>query len=775
MGLKEKIIALHIEKKKSFRVILTVEILMLLLGIIGLLGKDAVYEYGAESMQANFGAYDEALNGYAVSEADGQRGNLVDFCNISLPRGTYEVALHYRTDTDMKNICTVTDGLVGYRALKTNGEHLYAGLDSTDFVMWLSEDVGGMIVHAEYGGVGSLTVTGLTISETNAWNRIFLFWVVVLSSLINAGFLYREYDRAYGISVKDKTVTFGLAVIVLFASMPLMLDYMMPGGDLGYHLMRIEGIKDSLLHGMFPARNAPEWQQGYGYASAIFYGETLLYLAAFFRLIGFTVVTSYRLFFFVMTVVQTLIAYFCFRKMFGEKYIGLLCSMLYTLSVYRYYKTYCCGSFGESFGVLFLPFIAYGFWRVFTQDTQEKSYGRSWIPLAIGFCGLIQSHLLTCEMVGFFTIVLCLAEIRKVFRKETFLVLAKTVIYSCLLSAWFLVPFLDYMMTGNFVIQNVSARTIQNRGLFLAQLLFAFPRVGQGSNFEEYGMNGSDPVNLGLPLVLALCIWFFLCFFRKTKDMVKTEHRLGWISTVFGMTAMLFSLSAFPWDAIHSWNRIARTLVSSLQFPNRWLTIANISLVTLAGVIAKWILQKKGNRGMFAYFCGMAIAVLLSNVYFLTDFNYNAGVVRVYNSEGMGTGYISGAEYLPYGADAAKFSHREPLAEEGILLEAYEKDGLTIDVSCTNRGDGEALIRMPLLYYKGYVTYDVNTKESFETFADEDFFVTVAVPEGYSGQLRTTFRSPWYWRVAEAVNGLFLAGLLLEAFIRRRRNRACGK
>ena len=775
MGLKEKIFALHIEKKKSFRMILIVELLALLLGIAGLFGKDAVYEFGTERMRANFGTYDEALGGYTVSETDGQRGNLVDFCDISLPRGTYEVALHYQTDTDLKNICTVTDGLVGYRTLRTNGEHLYAGLDSTDFVMWLTEDADGMIVHAEYSGTGSLTVTGLTISETNALNRIFLFWVVVAATLLNVCFLYREYDKAYGISMKDKTVTFGLAVLILFAAMPLMPDYMMSGGDLGYHLMRIEGIKDSFLHGMFPGRNAPEWQQGYGYASAIFYGETLLYLAAFFRLIGFTVVTSYRLFFFVMTVAQVLIAYFCFRKMFGEKYIGLLCSMLYTLSVYRTYKTYCCGSFGESFGVLFLPFIAYGFWRVFSQDIQEKTYRRSWIPLTIGFCGLIQSHLLTCEMVGFFTIILCLVEIRKVLRKETFLVLAKTVIYFCLLSAWFLVPFLDYMLTGNFVIQNVSARTIQNRGLFLAQLFFAFPRVGQGSDFEEYSMTGSDPVNLGLSLVMALCLWLILCFLQKAKNMEKRDYRLGWISAAFAMTAMLFSLSAFPWDTIHSWNPILRTLVSSLQFPNRWLTIANISLVTLAGVLAKWILQLKGKEGLFAYFAGMTVMVLISNVYLLTDLNYQGTLVRVYNSEGMGTGYISGAEYLPYGADTKKFFHREPLTEEGILLESYEKDGLTIDIVCANSGTGEALVRMPLLYYKGYVTYDVDTKEVLETFADEDFFVTVAVPEGYSGHLRTTFKSPWYWRVAETVTGLFLAGLLSEAFIRKRRSRTCGK
>ena len=74
----------------------------------------------------------------------------------------------------------------------------------------------------------------------------------------------------------------------------------------------------------------------------------------------------------------------------------------------------------------------------------------------MAFTGLVQSHLLTGEQVGAFTILLCLLLIKKVFRKETFCSLAKTVIYSVLLSAWFLVPFGDYMLRGDFMIQHVS-------------------------------------------------------------------------------------------------------------------------------------------------------------------------------------------------------------------------------------------------------------------------------------------------------------------------------
>lgn len=98
---------------------------------------------------------------------------------------------------------------------------------------------------------------------------------------------------------------------------------------------------------------------------------------------------------------------------FEDRNIGLLCTVLYTLSVYRLSKTYICGSLGETFGILFLPLIACGFYLVFAQDVTKKQYHYSWIPLTIGFTGLVQSHLLTGEQAGAFTILLCLILIKR--------------------------------------------------------------------------------------------------------------------------------------------------------------------------------------------------------------------------------------------------------------------------------------------------------------------------------------------------------------------------
>lgn len=773
--MKKRIAELHLKKRKSFWILLVIELILLVTGIVGLFGKNHVYEFGPESMRINFGTLNEEDGSCYVDGSSGSTGDMAEFADISLPRGVYTVALRYETDTFMVNRCDVSGGTAGYKGLLTNGENCYPGISETGFNMWLLEDVGGISVRAVYGGQGSFSVSGLTVTETNALSRIWVFCVVLGSALVNLCYIYALYDRQFGISVKDKTVHFGLVLVVLFSSMPLMADYIANSGDLVYHLMRIEGIKDSILNGQFPNRIAPEWQQGYGYASPVFYGETLLYIAAFFRLVGFTVLTSYRMFFLLMNVANALTAYFCFKKIFEEKYIGLLCSALYTLSVYRIFKTYFTGSFGESFGVLFLPLLVYGFYRVFTQDTDSREYKRSWIPLTIGFSGLIQSHLLTCEMVGLFTIILCLVQIKRVFRKQTFTVLAKTVIYSCLLSAWFLVPFLDYMLTGNFVIQNVSERTIQYRGLYPAHLLFTFSISGSTTFYNTSGMYDSQSTNVGIALIVALILWLGMLFFRKTGNLKKEELGLGKLTAAFAVAAMCMSLAVFPWDRIQSLNGVTATLVSSLQFPSRFLSIANVMLTTLAGVVAKCVLTNRGKTGAAAYGVLMTVLMLVSNVWLLTYMTYDMRGIYLYNEEGMGSGYIGGAEYLPYGADASLFIPGAPRTAGNVSVEGYEKSGLTMDVNCSNEGSGEGQIQLPLLYYKGYRAWDLDTGERFETFAGDNFSVAVKLPGGYSGIVRTAFVSPVYWRIAEAVSVITFVLLTAAGAIQKDKEKKRGE
>lgn len=734
MSIWAKVKELQLHREKSFRILLVTEVILLLLGIAGLFGKDAVYEYGTDAVTG--------------SVADGG----FDIKGISLPSGTYQVDLHYETDTDEKNKLEISDDSLQTGQLRFNPILLYAGWNHTKEEMWLLRDTENLTVHAAYAGEGQLAVKGLTIRETNAWNRIILFGMICFFSGANLIYLWVKYDRKYQIPVKTKAAYFLLGVISLVASAPLMLDYTWSSADIGYHLLRVEGIKDGILAGQFPVRISPEWQQGYGYASPIFYGETILYLAGLFRLIGFSVTTSCRLFLFAVTVLTVLISYSCFKRIFKDEYVGVFCSALYTLSVYRIYKTLFCGSWGESLGVMILPLLVLGFYQVFSWDNKQKTYKRSLIPLTLGFAFLIQSHLLSCEMVGVFTILLCILMWKKVFQLPTFLALAKTVIYSVLLSMWFLVPFLDYMLTGDFRIQHVSKRTIQERGLYLAHHFFTFFESEGQVHFTEYGMMGTAPMGVGMVLLLPLGIFLFLLWKRRLNKVTAQEKALGKITAGFAVLAMLMSLSVFPWDKIQFMHPILETLVSSVQFPNRFLTIANVSLVTVAGVLAKQTLQNGKKREIAVFFAGSILLLTIGNVYLLEGAIDKSGPIRTYNSQGMGSGYISGAEYLPYGADPTLYMPHDPQGTDGITVTDYEKKSLGAQAYVENERAKDGELAFALLYYKGYRAYDGNTGGALPCYAGENFEVTVAIPASYQGTVEVRFVSPWYWRVGEAIS-----------------------
>lgn len=721
--------SLQLQKKNSFRALCAISLILLLFGVLRLFGKN--------------------------TEVCCYQGNPVEEgYTFRLTPGTYTVSLFYNANTDASSRCGITDLAQQFGSVKTNVVHFFSSVHQGDLEVWVyrTSDSFALDPYLEQGD--TLDIYAMCIHRNNGMERMQLTVLIALLCLVWLGYLVYQYDAKYPIAQINKNVAFGLVGIFLMAIYPLMCDGLLNSGDLVYHLMRIEGIKDGLLKGQFPVRIAPEWQQGYGYASSIFYGETLLYIGALFRIIGFPVMDAYRILQGILAFATIISAYYWFYRITARKYAGLVCSLVYSLSVYRIYKTFCTGGLGETCALIFLPFIAYGFYAAFTKSVEDREYRKCFLPLIIGFAGLLQSHLLTGEMIGFFTILLCICLWKRVFRIRTFLGLAKTVVCALLLSAWFVVPFADYMLRGDFQIHHVSDRLIQHRGLLVGQLFTMFSTRGSNIFYNETGMYHADPEAVGIALLLGLFVWLFLCFCRKFETLNREEVTAGTIASVFGIIAMVMSLSAFPWDRIQSLGGIFKTLVSSLQFPSRWLIVVTLCLTFVVGMLCKEFLSRKEALARGLYIAVTVACVVVCNGYMINSVVYEGQTSRIYNNEGMGTGYISGAEYLPYGTNPALLMPGRVSAEETITYKNYKKNGLTITFYCENSSEKEAGIKLPLLYYRGYRAMDDNTKAMIPLMDGENHCVTLAVPAGYSGDIRVTFVSPMYWRVAEVISVL---------------------
>lgn len=743
MHLIQRMKELKIWKKKPFYVTAAVFGVFILFCVVRIVTPCHVYEYeGGYSFETGVGTESTAVYG-----------------GISLRPGVYKVELDYAAETDLVGVCNVADGTVFSGGILSNGDFLYSAREKTEYYMWLYEPTEALQVMVSYNGNGSLVIGNLKITETNQlWTMLlafFCFWGLV----VGAGMAFYYYDKAYAVAPEAKNAFFWVTVIGLVASIPYLCGYSITGADLTYHLQRIEGVKDGLLGGQFPVRLEPKWLYGHGYANGIFYCNTFLYFPALLRLLGFTVSASYNMYCIALNIATAWISYYCFRRIFGKRSIGIICGALYTLSIFRIYKLIITSATGEGTAVTFLPLVFYGLYRIFTEDPQEKKYKTAWIPLMLGFSGLMQSHVLTCEITALVTLLFCIANIRKIFCRNTFLELFKAALSSLLVSLWFLVPFLDYYMTQDMHIKHVSARTIQFCGLYLAHLAFHFWKTGSNTPDGENGMQYSHPVGIGLVLMIALGVFFILWFsgaFGRRRD---RRTYFGKTTAVLGVLLLYMSMNIFPWDRIQALHPVAASLVSSLQFPNRFLGWGTVCLVSAFGGCL-WYFKNRNLQYGYWLMAGVAvIGVTTSSMYLLDYVNGTQNYYELYNEEGMGFGYISGAEYLIEGTEEGKLTYALPAAGQGVGITGYEKSFLKVDMQCVNTQDADGYVDLPLLLYKGYRAYHTETGEAMEVCAGENNTVRVLVPAGFEGDVHVEFVSPVYWRISEAVSVVTVIGL----------------
>ncbi len=711
--------------------------------------------------------------GFAFPEGTPTEDTVI-YEGISLSPGVYFIELEYTSDTDLAALCSLKDGTVFTGGLLTNGEHIYGGLDRTGYHAWLYEGTDNLQVVVSYGGKGTLETGGLTIRETD---RLWTMALVLLAFAGTAGMLcmlYYYYDKEYRVPFRKKQAFFFVALISLLASIPCLYGSVLGGADLTYHLQRIEGVKDGLLGGQFPVRLEPEWLYGHGYADAVFYCNALLYLPALLRLAGFTVTDSYNVYCIVINIATAWIAWYCFSRIFKNDGVGFVCSGLYTLSFFRLFKLYGAGAVGEGSAYTFLPLVLYGMYRVFTQDPRDKEYKTAWVPVALGYGGLIQTHVLTCEITAFLTILVCLAGIRKIFRRNTFLELAKGAGAALGASLWYLVPFLDYYLTQDMHIKHVSARTIQERGLSFPQLAFSFWRESRDV----------WPEGIGLVLLLGLLAFPVVCILgglqgrggvsgeaasHKQSSARLAPVKLSFFCALLGGLLLVMSLRVFPWDRIQGLNGVAASLVSSLQFPNRFLGWGTACLVTVFG-FCLWVLYEK-RRKLYWLGVGTAVAAgILSGIFYTNYMMKNQTSLWLYNEEGMGFGYISGAEYLIQGTQESLLTFQGAEAGEGVGIWSYTKEYLQVEMDCVNEGVGEGYVDLPLLLYKGYRAHETGTGRELSVCDGENHRVRVILPEGFSGKVSVGFASPFYWRVGEVCSVLTVA-LFVGLWCVRRRKR----
>ena len=125
----------------------------------------------------------------------------------------------------------------------------------------------------------------------------------------------------------------------------------------------------------------------------------------------------------------------------------------------------------------FLPLIVVGVYLIYNS---KKPRINEWIYLALGMSGIILSHVLTCEIVVVNLIILCIVLLKITLKKERIMAFIKAAIMCLVLTIWYLLPFIDYFVSQETIVQAGDLRLLDNSSQEIVDIFQLFARGNEG-------------------------------------------------------------------------------------------------------------------------------------------------------------------------------------------------------------------------------------------------------------------------------------------------------
>lgn len=554
-------------------------------------------------------------------------------------------------------------------------------------------------------------------------------------------------------------------VIILMASIPLFNNYLIRGHDIYFHLMRIEGLAQGLRAGEFPVRIQPAWYDGYGYAVSVFYSDLFLYPAALLRLLGISLQDAYKVYVVLCNIATALISGYSFGKIFRKREIGVFGSCLYTLSPYRLVNLYTRGALGEYTGMIFWPLLIYSCILLLNEDRKKVQIQKGAVLMGISMAGMLQSHMLTAEIACMVLLLLVIVHCRRIFHKEVILAGCGAVAVALGLSAWFLIPFLDYMLFERFNINSIRNNDImiQRQGTFLSQVFAIFDNAVGQSLDAGAGTAGDFTQGVGLSLMLSVIILMLLCIRGYLKQEERRNRQITITAAGLGVLMVVMSTLYFPWDRLCRISRIFRYIIVKIQFPWRFTGVAVGLLVVVWCAVLNYTEREYDRRKKVITIC-LAVGILLLSVgHFVIDLNQRAERIQVRSVKEMDTFVASGEEYLPVDTVLDELKTQELYKDDCVEISDVVYRGTSMTMHVKNTSTQQAGLELPRLYYAGYQALEVMDEGQhfpIEVTDGTNHVIKLMIPEETEGNITLSFREPWYWRLAEIIT-LLSAGIVI--------------
>ena len=408
------------------------------------------------------------------------------------------------------------------------------------------------------------------------------------------------------------------------------------GGDSPFLLQRLHQLETALRDGHFPVRWMPDANYGYGYPFFNYYAPLSIYIAAAFRLLGFSYVQAVHLAQLGGFLVAAWGMYHLARRWWASEWAGVLAAAAYTFAPFHLVNIYVRGdSLAEFWAMAFYPWVFLAAERLVsssefrvssfelpapkrllpTLSTQHSALSTQSIIFALSYAALILSHNISALIFTPFLLLYLLFRIaysphnpthhapRTTLRLTHHLPHLTFALFLALaLSAWFWLPALGE--------QDLAQLGPVTEGYFHYSNHFRGRDLIQPSFLFNYDITpGSDPFRMGLAQTGLIGLSLIILFTQMISTRRTTHHapRLPAILLPLILfliaTFMITPASQLLWDHL--------PLLPFTQFPWRFLSVQAFAAALVIGVLGR------GNSGELGGTQGNSAKVPTSSFKFL--------------------------------------------------------------------------------------------------------------------------------------------------------------
>ena len=671
----------------------------------------------------------------------GEFGPVTEGPGMVLRAGRYRLRYAFRADAE-NTVRLVSDNGVCFEPASFS---VTPNRPSGEISFLLYNETDNFRIEAEYAAGTVFRCEALSLSGGACTDRLF-----TVSFLLAAAALFLLAGNRIAAALSPS-----LLVCVLFAalmaSVPCLKDNLGLGDDMNFHLERLSNLTQGLLSGQFPVRLGTYMNRGYGSVVTAFYPCAFLYPPAAMILSGASIQYAVHALLIALHLLSALAAYHMGRRILGDAFSGSVCSVLYTLAIYRLTDVYTRGALGESLAMAFLPLFAAELYEVLMGER------RRWPLLSLSAAALLHAHLVTTAVVAALSLLIAALLLPRLFRERRLACLALAFLGAALLGLCLAGPILTYLRQG--VSGAGLTKSLTGNAMPPAQLL-SQTGYDLGTKPLDTTLRGRG-YEAGAPLLLSalLCLSLLLAR-REAGEKGEREDRPAAFCLGLGALCLLASSTLFPWGALPG--RIGEA-ASFLQFPWRLLMILDIcfSLCGAWGIsrLAKRLLDGREGTAQAAQktlLLTLTLAFCLSSVLPMLTRETRKDKYVQYNRVSQ-----QGMVFLDYslpGTDSRTMTGE--LETEGVSVLSFGRAGTNLTLRIRSQAGGG--VTLPVFAFDGWEAREEGKRLPAERTAVNA--LRVSVPAGPGERIISVrFAGKPIWRLFDLISLAALLALLAAA------------